>query len=169
MMREEQTPEMKKLIRKMKRNFSFIEAWFFGGDFDKELKYIEREEELIKHFQGDLPEEIKELHVGWLHQKSQIYSTRGDLAHGFKYANETLKFAQLYDNKRGISLGIHDLGWYYWLSGDLDKALVHIDRAISLNRKGEPTSSINSLNKSSAIARSRNRILDFRRQALASR
>jgi len=134
-MREEQKVEMKKLIKKMKRNYSFIEAWFFGGDFDKALKYIEREEELIKRFQGDLPEKIKGLHIGWLNLRMIIYALKGNLALSFEYANKLLTIAQLYDHKRGISMGTSALGMYYWLSGDLDTALVYVDRAIRLSEE----------------------------------
>ncbi|MHA1527217.1 MAG: TIR domain-containing protein, partial [Promethearchaeota archaeon] len=51
------------------------------------------------------------------------------------YANELLRVGQLYNNKRGISDGTWALGVYYWLSGDLDKALVHYDRAIRLSEE----------------------------------
>jgi tetratricopeptide (TPR) repeat protein len=127
---------MRKLIKQMKENHSFIETWFFTGEFDKALNYIEREEELIKNFQGDLPEDIKLFHTSWLFHRSIIYAYRGNLALSFKDAKELLRVAQLYDQKRGISDGSLELGRYYWFSGDLDKALVHMDRAIRLSEDG---------------------------------
>ncbi len=135
MIREEQIAKMNKLIKKIKRININITNMFFGGVYDKTLKYIELEEQLIKHFQGDLPEEIKELHIGWLFYRATIYAYRGNLKLSFKDANELLRIAELYDHKRGISGGILSLGRYYWLSGDLDKALAHHDRAIELSEE----------------------------------
>ncbi|MCK4287274.1 MAG: hypothetical protein KAX18_13775, partial [Candidatus Lokiarchaeota archaeon] len=135
MMREEQTAEMNKLIKEMKRIYSLILNGYSGGDYDKTLKYIEKGEELIKHIQGDLPEEIKALHTRCLFYRSVIYIFRGDLALSFKYATDLLRIAQLYDQKRSISDGTFALGAYYWFSGDLDKALVQIDRAIRLSEE----------------------------------
>jgi len=135
MMREEQTAEMNKLIKKMKRIFSVVFFGLIGGNFDKIFKYIEQEEELIKHFQGDLPEEIKVLHARWLYIRAVTYAYRGNLALSFKDANELLMVGQLYDHKRGISDGTFALGRYYRLSGDLDKVLVHVDRAIRLREE----------------------------------
>ena len=47
----------------MQRIFRFIAFGLVGGDYDKVLKYIEQEEELINRFQGDVPEEIKVLQM----------------------------------------------------------------------------------------------------------
>ncbi len=135
MMREEETAEMNQLIKRIKRIYHIIITRFSGGDFDKALKYVEKGEELIKFFQGELPEEIKVLHTSWLWFKAIIYAFRGDLALSFKEANELLRVGQLNDNKRGISEGTFALGQYYMLSGDLDKALVHCDRAIRLREE----------------------------------
>ena len=132
MLNEEQTAEVNKLIKRMKIFYSIITLGYIGGDYTKSLKYIEQEEELINKFQGALPEEIKELHVSWLYFRAIIYAYKGNLALSFKEAKELLKVGQLYNHKRGISDGIFALGYYYWLSGDLDKALVYIDRAIRL-------------------------------------
>ena len=85
--------------------------------------------------QGNVPEEIKGRHTRWLYYRAVIYEYKGDLALSYKYINELLKVAQLYDQKRGISNGTFELGRYYWLSGDLDKALEHFDRAIKLSEK----------------------------------
>ena len=135
MMKEEQPAEMNKLIRKVKRYNDLILFRYFRGDFDKVLKYIEQEEQLIKRFQGEIPEEIKVLHTNWLMYKANAYAYKGDLALSFKYANELLRVGQMYDHRRGISDGKFALGRYYWLSGDLEKALVHYDRAISLSER----------------------------------
>jgi tetratricopeptide (TPR) repeat protein len=132
MMKEEQSAEMNKLIKKMKRIFAIIGYWYFEGNFVKSLEYIEQEELLIKNLQGDLPEEIKAFHALWLWFRAIIYAYRGNLAHSFEAANELLRVGELHGNKRGISYGIFELGRYYWLSGDLDKALVHLDHAIRL-------------------------------------
>ncbi len=135
MMREEQPADMNKLIKKMKRIHLRIATGYYMGKFDKALKYIEQEEELIKQFQGDLPEEIKGIHIVWLFYRGNIYAWRGNLALCFKDANDLLTIAQLYGYKRGISDGTYVLGIYYWFSGDLDKALVHFDRAIRLSEE----------------------------------
>jgi len=135
MMKEEKTAEKNKLIKRMNRIYSIIFLGYFGGEFGKVLKYIEREEQLIKHFQGDVPEEIKGLHTAWLFWRANIYAFRGDLALSFKDANELLRIGQLYDIKWGISAGTYMLGMYYLLSGDLDKVLVHLDRAIRLSEE----------------------------------
>jgi len=134
-MEKEQTAEMNKLIKKINRINPIIAYGFSGGIFSKVLKYIEKGEELIKRFQGELPEEIKNLHTTWLYYRVIIYAYRGNLALCFKEANELLRIAQLYDHKRGISLGTSALGFYYFLSGDLDKALVHLDRGIRLSEE----------------------------------
>ena len=104
-MKEEQTPEMNKLIKKIKRIYSRIGNLYSMGKLDKALKSIEQEEQLIKRFQGELPEEIKALHNHWLWFKAIIHAYRGNLALSFKSANELLTVAQLYDQKRGISDG----------------------------------------------------------------
>ena len=135
MMKEEQSAEMNQLIKEMKSIYSIIVNEYFGGAYDKVLNYIEQEEELIKPFQGDLPGEIKGLHTGWIYYRAVIHAYRGNLALSFKYANELLTVAQLYNHKRGISNGTFELGRYYWLSGDLDTALVHLDRAIKLSEE----------------------------------
>ena len=135
MMKEEQPAERNKLIKKMKRLLSKIGNLHYLGKFDKALKYIEQEEELIKQFQGDLPEEVKVLRTRWLWYRADIYHYKGNLALSFKYANELVSIAQLYDQKRGISDGTFALGDYYFLSGDLDKALVHFDRAVRLSEE----------------------------------
>jgi len=135
MIKEEQAVETNKLIKKMQEINGMITFGVIGGDYDKALKWIEQEEELLKHFQGDIPEEIKELHLRWLFTRGIIYVHRGDLAHSFKDANELLTVARLYDHKRGISNGMYALGSYYRLSGDLDEALVHYDRAIRLREE----------------------------------
>jgi len=135
MIKEEQTAEMNKLIKKIKRIFSMIQTGYNGGSFDKVLKYIEQEEELIKRFQGDLPREIKDLHTRWLFLRSLIYANNGNVALSFEYANELLMVGQLYNHKRGILYGTHALGEYYWHSGDLDKASVYMDRAIRLTEE----------------------------------
>ena len=132
-MKEEHTGEMNKLIKKMKSFFVNIKSKYQLGDYDKALKYIEQEEQLIKRFQGDLPEEIKVLHTKWLFYRAIIYGYRGNLALNSKYANELLRVAQLYGHKRGISNGTFALGMYNYFSGDLDKALAHYDRAIKLS------------------------------------
>ena len=134
-MKEEHTAEMNKLIKKMKRIFRIINLGYFRGNYDKALKFIEQEEHLIKRFQGDVPEEIKEHHMYWLYCRAHIYAFKGNLALCFKDAKETLRIAQLYDDMRGFSYGASALGKYYWLSGDLDKALLHFDRAIRLSEE----------------------------------
>ena len=78
MMREEHTAEMNKLIKKMKRIYGIIVTGHNGGNYDKALKYIEQEEQLIKRFQGDVPEEIKALHTLWLYFRAVIYAFRGN-------------------------------------------------------------------------------------------
>ncbi len=134
-MKEEQTPEMNKLIHKIKIRFNMIVKSHNMGKYDKALKYIEQAEELIKHFQGDLPRGIRVSHISWLSHRAIIYAFKGDLARSFKDANETLMVGQSYDHKRGISVGESALGIYYWFSGDLDKALVHLDLAILLSEE----------------------------------
>jgi len=114
MMKNEQTAEMNKIIRKMKGLMRRIGRLHYTGKFDKALKYIEQEEQLIKHFQGDVPEEIKVLHILWLWTRATIYSFRGNLALTLKDAKELLMVGQLYDHKGGISIGTHELAWYYW-------------------------------------------------------
>jgi len=135
MMKEEHPADRKKLIKKMKRIFSIIASAYFGGDYDKTLKYIEQEEHLIKGFQGDIPEEIRELHPWWLLHKANISAYRGNLAVQLKYANKLLRVAKLYDHKRGISWGTSALGLHYRFFGDLDEALVHYDYAIRLQEE----------------------------------
>jgi len=105
MMKGEHAAERNKLINKIKRIFSIIFQGYFGGAYDKVLKYIEKEEQLIKRFQGDVPGEIKRLHILWLWYRVNIYAYRGDLVRSFKYANELLMVGQLYEHKRGISEG----------------------------------------------------------------
>ncbi len=134
-MREEQPAEMNKLIKRINRMNALITFGHLGGIYDKTLKYIEKAEQLIKHFQGDLPEEIKAHHTGWLYFRSIIYAYKGNLALTFKYANELLRIAKLYNHKRGISDGTDALGRYYWISGDLDKAIAYHERAISLSEE----------------------------------
>jgi len=112
MMKKEQTAEMTKLIKKMKRIFSRVSNAYGVGKFDRVLKYIEQGEELIKRFQEDVPEEIKSLHTEWLWLRAIISAYKGNLALSFKYANELITVGQLYDHKRGISLGTHELGRY---------------------------------------------------------
>ncbi len=90
-MKEAHTAEMNILIKKMKRISGIINAGFVGGDYDKALKYIEQQEELIKGFQGDVPEEIKALHILWLYHRATTYAYRGNLALNFKYANKIFK------------------------------------------------------------------------------
>ena len=135
MMREEQTAERNQLIKKMKRIQNKIDIAYYIGKHDRTLKYIEQTEELIKEFQGDVPEEIKGLHTVWLWYRAHIYAFKGNLALSFKDTNHLLKVAQLYDYKRGISYGESALGWYYYAFGDLDQGLVHFDRAIRLGEE----------------------------------
>ncbi len=135
MVNEEEEAKMKKLIKRMNRFNRIISSGFFGGAYDKTLNYIEKGEELIKRFQGDLPEEIKVIHTFWLHFKTNIYAFRGNLELSFKYANELLKIAQLYGHKTGITSGDFALAFYYWLSGDLDEALVYYDRSMRLTEE----------------------------------
>ena len=134
-MKVKQPAEINKLIKNMKRISAIIANGHLGGAYDKVLKYFEQEEELIKLFQGDIPKEIKNLHILWLWFRADIYAYKGNLTLSFKDAKELLTVAQLYDHKRGISNGRYVLGRYYWLSGDLDKALVHIDNAIRLSEE----------------------------------
>jgi len=131
-MREEQPAEMNKLIKKMKGLYRRLWMFFNMGKYDKALKRIEQEEELIKQFQGDVPEEIKEFHIIWLSWRALIYAYKGNLALSLKENNKLLMVIQLYDHKKGIIGYQQTLGMYYWASGDLDKALVHYDRAIEL-------------------------------------
>ena len=63
MMREEIVAQKNKLIKKMKRIYSIIVSGFLAGAYDKSLKYIEQEEELLKLFEGDVPETIKSIHI----------------------------------------------------------------------------------------------------------
>ncbi len=135
MMREEQTSEMNKLIRWINMFNPVILNGYVFGKYAKSLKYIEKGVELIKLFQGDLPEEIKKIRTLWLLDRAAIYAYRGDLALSLKDANELLRVGKLYDQKRGIIYGTISLGRYYWLSGDLDKAFVHCDRAIRLSEE----------------------------------
>ncbi len=64
MIKEQQTPEMNKLIKKMKKIYSIIVRGHIVGEYDKTLKNIEQEDQLIKLFQGDVPYEIKIRHMG---------------------------------------------------------------------------------------------------------
>ena len=134
-MRKEQTAEVNKLIRKMKRIYSIIVSGFLAGYYDKSMKYIEQEEELLKLFEGDVPEAIKAIHIEWLGYRANISAYRGNLLLSFKAANELLRVGQFYNNKRGILEGNFYLGNYYWLSGDRDKAFEHLDRAIKLGEE----------------------------------
>jgi len=135
MIKEEQLTEMNKLINKMKRISSSILIGILKGDYDKALKNIEQGEQLIKRIQGDSPEEIKELHSAWLAYRATIYAFKGDLILCLKDANELLNVARMYRYNRGISMGTIALGRYYWLSGDLDTALTHSDRAIRISEE----------------------------------
>ena len=65
-MKEEQSAEMNKLIKRMNRFNAIIVNGYFGGDFSKVLKYVEQGEGLIKRFQGNLPKEIKDSYFLWL-------------------------------------------------------------------------------------------------------
>lgn len=114
---------------------SIIPYGFIGGNYGKVLKYVDQAEQQLKHFQGDLPEEIKAFHTSWLWYKTVIYAYMGNLARNFKAANKLLAVGQLYDQQRGISDGKFELGRYYWLFGDLDNALVHLDSAIKLSEE----------------------------------
>ncbi len=134
-MREEQSDEMNKLIKEIKSIQSIIFAGYYGGDYNNVLKYVEQAEALIKGFQGDLPETIKDFHTGWLAYRAMILALKGNLALSLLVANELVKIAQLYNSKKGISLGKTALGIYYSFCGELDKALVHLDRAIRLNEE----------------------------------
>ena len=135
MMKEERTAEKNKLIRKMTGIFGRIFYRQYRGEYDKALKFIEQEEKLLKHFQGDIPEEIKILHTGWLYFKALIYAHRGDLARSLNDANELIRVAKSYDDKRSISGGIYLLGLYYWFTGDLDISLGHLDGAIRIREE----------------------------------
>ena len=134
-MKEEQAEEMKKLIKKMERIFSIISYAFLLGDADKMLKFIEQEEKIIKQFQGDLPEKIKLLQTRWLGFRAVTYAYKGDLNLCLKDANELLRIGEFYDYERATSFGKQAFGWYYVHSGDLDKALEHLDRAIKVSEE----------------------------------
>ncbi len=129
-MREENAEKLSKLNAKINRINAIINGGYLGGVYDKVLKYIEKGEELIKRFQEDLPEEIKILPTLWLCYRAWINGYRGNLALCFKDANEALMIAKQYGHKRGISNGLFSLGFYYYLSGDLDEARAQIDHGI---------------------------------------
>ena len=134
-MKEEHTADRNKLITKIKRIYSILSTGFMGGDFVKGFKYIDQVEQLIKNFKGDVPEEIKKLHMYLLSIKSSISGFKGNLSLSFKAANELLKIAPLYESNVGISDGTLSLGHYYWFSGELEMGLAHLDRAIRLHEE----------------------------------
>jgi len=134
-MKEEQPADRNQLIKKIKKINRNIISQTLTGNFDKALKFIKQGEDLIKLFHGDLPAEIKRRYTLWLYVKATNSVYRGNLNLSFKEANDLIRVAKLYDNKRGISEGYLVLGTYYWFSGDLDKALMQINLAISLSEE----------------------------------
>ncbi len=151
-MKEEKTPEMDKVIKKIKRLASRASIDnFLGKIIDKALDLIRQAERLMEKFRGNIPSELEETHCRLLYTKSNIFENQGYLTQGFEVANELLTIAEKYNNKRGLSQGYRVLGGLYRQSNDLDKALEHYDRSIILkeellNERGEIINLVGTLN-----------------------
>ncbi len=141
-MKEEKTPEIDKLIKKIPRMVNRVNLHNLNGRVDKALDLIKQTERLIEKFQGNMPSELEETHCYLLYTKADILENQGYLTHAFKVCKELLIIADKYDNKWGVSHGLYYLANIYRRSNDLDKALEHYDRSIILkeellNERGE--------------------------------
>ncbi len=132
-MTEKEKTETDKLIKKIKRMAGKAMLASNIGQFDKGLKIIKQGEELIRNFQGNLPKELEDPHCWLIKTKGDIIANRGYLTRRLEIANELLTVAEKYGIKKHVAHGLHQIGFYYWRSGNLDEALMHYDRAIMEN------------------------------------
>jgi len=129
-MKEKNIIAVDKLKNKAKRMRSRIVFKYGVGELDETLKLIKQGEDIIENFQGELPSELKEMHLYALRFKATISAYQGELELNFKHTNAFLTIAKKYEDKWGLSEAMYTLGRYYWLCGDSDKALVYLDRAL---------------------------------------
>ena len=134
-MKEEKTPDMDKLLKKIKRKVSLAITTTVGGKIAKALDLTKQAEALMEKLQGSMPSELEETHCHLLSNKALILERQGHVTNGFKVAYELLTVAGKYDNKWGLSQGHFYLANFYGRSNDLDKAFEHYDRSIILKEE----------------------------------
>lgn len=123
-----------KLLRKLKRIYAITNILYTFGNYDKALKYLEKNQNQFVNLPKELQKEAGQLHCELLMLKTIIFSYRGDLIHSFEVVKKILKIAEEIDDKYCLSLAMYGYGRYYWLSGDLIQALNYLDRAIELGK-----------------------------------
>ena len=131
-MTQKDKTETDKIIRKIKRLAGRSILKSATGKWNEAMELIEKGDELIKSFQENLPRELEDAHCDLLYSKSIILLKRGLLGHYFRWISEYSTVAQKYGNKKHIALSIYLFAVHYWYSNDLDKALEHIESAITL-------------------------------------
>ena len=119
-----------RLIRKAKRLKGRIILIFTAGKLDKTFELVKQGEKLISQFKGELPKEIKELHLYIFRVITTISAYKGDLILNLKQVNEFLTIAENYGDEWGISEALFAYGRYHWLNGDSEKIFKFLDRAL---------------------------------------
>ncbi len=133
-MKEEKTPEMDKLIKKIKNMVNRA----FGNiilNVNKALDLTKQAEKLMGKFKGNLPSELEETHCLLLNVRLGILENQGYLTNAFKVGKELLTVAEKYGNNWGVSQGHFFLANLYRRSNNLDKAFEHYDRSIILKEE----------------------------------
>ncbi len=123
-----------KLLRKLKRIYAMTDMLYTFGNYDKSLKYFEKNQNLFVSLPKELRKEAEQLHCELLMLITIIFSYRGDLIRSFEVVKKILKIAEEIDDKYCLSLAMYGYGRYYWLSGDLIQSLKYLDRAIELGK-----------------------------------
>jgi len=129
-MEEDKKAAVARLINKAKRLKGRIGFRYAAGKLEETLDLIKQGEEIIRKFQGELPEELVELHLFALRFKTTISAYRGDIILNFTQINEFLTIAEKYGDMWGLSEAMYAFGRYYWLNNDSEKAFEFLDRAL---------------------------------------
>ena len=123
-----------KLLSKLKRIYAIIDMLYVFGNYDKTLKFFEKNENKFLNLPKELRTKAGQLHCKSLILKAIIFSYRGDLTGSFEVVKKTLKIAEEINDNCCLSVAMYGYGRYYWLSGDLIQSLKYFDTAIELGQ-----------------------------------
>jgi hypothetical protein len=118
---ESKIPEIQMKIKEIQKTVGRVLGLFIRGRYDRTLIIIRQGEELIRGFQGNLPDELRESHCLLLMSKGNALSAKGYLEQRLKVAKEYLEIAEEYGIKQHIGVALGQIGFYYLVWGILIK------------------------------------------------
>lgn len=96
------------------------------------MEELDMAEVVLRSAKEKIPEEESWL---LLTNLGYVYERRGELAEAFRYAEETLKLGEKYQNKKAMAMAYSDMSNLFWKQGKYEKGIEYGEKSLALFRE----------------------------------